>query len=450
MLDVLEAVFPSSSSPASAQYYLMLFELTLFVLPLVAPRAGPTLDSLHRLWFVQWALPATLCVLIMLFDSSVALMFSPGGPKVEQARHQRNFYLTLLNLVLMLATTTNFRLRHEHAVYEERLRAATALLQAAQAEREEEAAHERVALARIASDSRCEEALRQKDEHAAALAVQLQMVTGERDKLLLDLRAVQRKAPHQQTAGQMQSGSVAAQRPPSPKASRASPETTTRSTSDTDSDSGSDAGETVFGVFNVHTSRRSQRQLPQQLQLQPPPPPQPPQPQQPQQLQPSPPPQQQQQPQPQQQQQQQQPKGASSSSQARRPAHEAHPTRVAVEEAVPPTKASGAPAAHPPLGFELNGSAPTPQSFDDRQVGASHRKALTAKKPPPTHRPQAKTGAQSEGKAELAAALQRPPPLPHRAPPTTTTPATNAGLPTARDLGEQFSEHSSAATDTDT
>ena len=33
VLDVLDVVFPSSSSPASAQYYLMLFELTLFLLP---------------------------------------------------------------------------------------------------------------------------------------------------------------------------------------------------------------------------------------------------------------------------------------------------------------------------------------------------------------------------------------------------------------------------------
>ena len=58
---LLEVVFPSSSSAASAQYYLMLFELTLFLLPLLV-RGGPTLDALYRLWFVQWALPATLLV----------------------------------------------------------------------------------------------------------------------------------------------------------------------------------------------------------------------------------------------------------------------------------------------------------------------------------------------------------------------------------------------------
>ncbi len=140
VLDMLEVVFPASSSPASAQYYLMLFELTLFLLPLMV-RGGPTVDALYRLWFVQWALPAMLCVLIMLFDSSVALMFWAGAPKLEQTRHQRNFYLTLLNLVLMVATTTNLKMRHEHTVYEERLSAAVALLRAAQSEREEEAAH---------------------------------------------------------------------------------------------------------------------------------------------------------------------------------------------------------------------------------------------------------------------------------------------------------------------
>ena len=269
MIDVL---LPPTSSPAGTQYYLMLFQLTLFLSPLVV-RPGQ-LDALLQAWLVQWALPALLCVLIMLFDTSMALVHwhaaaaavaeggggGGGSGKLEQARHQRNLYLTLLNLVLMIGITQLFRLHHAAAIYEERLRAASALLVGAQQEREAEEAHERVALARIASTS---------SEADSMLRVELESALEEQERLRRELQVVALRQTEEAVAGAPapapapaaphrgeKEAQVKQRRAAAPASGEAGPAVVSMSASlsvsDTDSDD-SDGGATprAFGVFSV-------------------------------------------------------------------------------------------------------------------------------------------------------------------------------------------------------
>ena len=87
------------------------------------------LDGLLHAWLTDWTLPSLLCVLLILFDTSVALFHlggdaASGVSKLEYAKYQRNFYLTLLNIVLMVAITRSFWLLNSAKAYAERLRAA--------------------------------------------------------------------------------------------------------------------------------------------------------------------------------------------------------------------------------------------------------------------------------------------------------------------------------------
>ena len=106
------AMFPATSSAAAAQYYLMIFLLALFVGPMMAPSSA--LDFVLRGWLVHWALPAMLCLLVALFDTSLELTKQTLEPatRATRAKNQRNLYLTLLNIVLTVAISRIYILLH--------------------------------------------------------------------------------------------------------------------------------------------------------------------------------------------------------------------------------------------------------------------------------------------------------------------------------------------------
>ena len=125
MLEKLgEMLFPPpGSSTAATEYYLMNLQLVIFFGAMLMP--SKAFDMLFADWMATYAMPILLVVMYLFFDTSVALydMMDDGEvTQYDKVRQQRNLYLSVINIVLMVANVRFFWLMNAN----KRLRAALA------------------------------------------------------------------------------------------------------------------------------------------------------------------------------------------------------------------------------------------------------------------------------------------------------------------------------------
>ena len=120
-------ILPPRGSEAATEYYLMNFQLALFVGVMAAPSAA--FDRFVHDWVVQFGLPVFLVLLYVFFDTSINLydLLDDGeATKFDKVRQQRNLYLSLVNIVLLVANIRFFILLNSN----KRLRASLELAEA--------------------------------------------------------------------------------------------------------------------------------------------------------------------------------------------------------------------------------------------------------------------------------------------------------------------------------
>eukprot|EP01052_Picozoa_sp_SAG31_P052558 SAG31_NODE_13029_length_898_cov_1.082603_2_plen_133_part_00 len=127
MLEKLgDMILPPPGSTAATAYYLMNIQLVLFFGAMMAPSA--IFDRIIKDWMVQHVLPIFLVLMYLFFDTSVNLydMIDDGEvTKFDKVLQQRNLYLSVVNLVLLVANVRFYLLMNTNR----RLRAALELAQ---------------------------------------------------------------------------------------------------------------------------------------------------------------------------------------------------------------------------------------------------------------------------------------------------------------------------------